>query len=245
MTFWFFPLPRLIFMLAPLLHIFFDIKIFVSNVDEAIAYTATYIVVNVMMQNYLYGRVRWPWMSELYEYVQGVFLSRPSSRWSLSPRKPTFNVTAKGLTLDNDHLSRTGAGRSSPSSAILLAGGLTAAYRYMFEPGVDEPDAGRRPVEHVQPDHRRRRARRRGGAQAARSASAPWRSIGAACSPQRRRDRRRDGARLGRRLPAQHRDGIVAAATERRRQTGRLRLEIEAVGDASSRAPTLPLRLPA
>ena len=74
MTYWFFPLPRLIFMIAPLLHIFFDVKLFVSTVEESIAYAATYVVVNAMIHNQLYGHVRWPWMSELYEYVQGVFL---------------------------------------------------------------------------------------------------------------------------------------------------------------------------
>jgi cellulose synthase (UDP-forming) len=135
MTFWFFPLPRMIFMLAPLLHIFFDVKIFVSNVDEAISYTLTYIIVNLMLQNYMYGNVRWPWISELYEYVQGVFLSKAIVSVVLSPRKPTFNVTAKGLSLDNDHLS----GLAWPFFAIyglLLVGGLTAAYRYTFEPGV-------------------------------------------------------------------------------------------------------------
>ena len=66
MTFWFFPFPRLIFMLAPLSYILFNVKIFVSNVDEAVAYTLTYMIVNVMVQNYLFGSVRWPWVSELY-----------------------------------------------------------------------------------------------------------------------------------------------------------------------------------
>ena len=35
----------------------------------------TYMIVNVMVQNYLFGSVRWPWVSELYEYCQGVFLA--------------------------------------------------------------------------------------------------------------------------------------------------------------------------
>ena len=135
MTFWLFPLPRMIFMLAPLLHIFFDVKIFVSSIDEAIAYTATYIVVNLMLQNYLYGRVRWPWMSELYEYVQGVFLTKAILSVLTSPRKPTFNVTAKGQSLDHDHLSRL-APPFVIIFAILAIGVLTAGYRYMFEPGV-------------------------------------------------------------------------------------------------------------
>ncbi len=136
MTFWFFPVPRMIFMFAPLTHIFFDIKIFVSNFDEAIAYTLTYMIVNIMLQNYLYGRVRWPWVSELYEYVQGVFLAKAIVSVVMSPRKPTFNVTAKGLTLDEDHLSEL----AWPFFAIyglLLCAGCVAAWRYMFEPGVD------------------------------------------------------------------------------------------------------------
>jgi cellulose synthase (UDP-forming) len=135
MTFWFFPFPRLIFMLAPLAYILFDVKIFVSNVDEAVAFTATYMISNVMLQNYLFGAVRWPWVSELYEYCQGVFLSKAIVSVILNPRKPTFNVTAKGLTLDNDHLSEL----AWPFFAVylmLLTGTLVAAFRYVVEPGV-------------------------------------------------------------------------------------------------------------
>ena len=136
MIFWLFPLPRLVFTIAPLLHIFFDVKIFVSSMDEAMAYTATYIVVNVMLQNYLYGRVRWPFMSELYEYIQGVYLAKAIVAVALSPRSPSFNVTQKGITLENDHLS----GLAWPFFAIfgiLALGAGTAFYRYAFEPGAE------------------------------------------------------------------------------------------------------------
>lgn len=135
MTFWFFPLPRLAFMMAPLLHIFFDVKIFVSSIDEAIAYTATYVVVNMMVQNYLYGHVRWPWVSELYEYVQGVYLAKAIASVVWSPRKPTFNVTAKGISMEEEHLSSL----AKPFLIIfgLLASGvITAGWRYLYEPGV-------------------------------------------------------------------------------------------------------------
>lgn len=135
MTYWFFPVPRLIFMLSPLLYIFLDVKLFVSNVEETIAYTLLYIIVNLMLQNYLYGRVRWPWVSELYEYAQGVFLIKAMATVIRSPRKPTFNVTAKGLTLDKDHLSEL-AWPFFTLYALLFAGGLVAAWRYAFEPDV-------------------------------------------------------------------------------------------------------------
>ncbi|KMO27329.1 cellulose synthase [Methylobacterium variabile] len=135
MTFWFFPIPRLAFMFAPLLHIFFDLKIFVASVDESIAYTATYIVINLMMQNYVYGKFRWPFVSELYEYVQGLYLSKAIVSVIWSPRKPTFNVTNKGATLEHDHLSSL----ALPFFAVyglLATGCVVAAWRYLFEPGV-------------------------------------------------------------------------------------------------------------
>lgn len=135
MIFWLFPLPRLVFMFAPLFHIFFDVRIFVSSIDECIAYTASYVVANAMLQNNLYGRVRWPWMSELYEYVQGVFLARSILSVAISPRKPTFNVTAKGQSLDRAHLSKLAA----PLIAIFIVlalGVMTAGYRYLTEPGI-------------------------------------------------------------------------------------------------------------
>jgi len=137
MTFWLFPFPRLVFMLAPLSYIFFNVKIFVCNVDEFVAYTLTYMTANLMLQNYLYGCVRWPLISELYEYCQGVFLSKALVSVCMNPRKPTFNVTAKGLTLDNDHLSEL----SWPFFAIfglLALGAAVAGYRYFFEAGVGD-----------------------------------------------------------------------------------------------------------
>lgn len=135
MTFWFFPIPRLIFMFAPLLHIFFDLKIFVASVDESIAYTLTYIIINLMIQNYVYGKFRWPFVSELYEYIQGVYLAKAIVSVIASPRKPTFNVTNKGATLDHDHISSL----ALPFFLIyllLMLGCAVAAWRYLFEPGV-------------------------------------------------------------------------------------------------------------
>jgi cellulose synthase (UDP-forming) len=136
MTFWFFPLPRLVFTFAPLFHIFFDMKIFVSSMDEAFSYTGTYMVVNLLLQNYLYGRVRWPFVSELYEYVQGVYLAKAIISVVTKPRKPTFNVTSKGISLEENHLSAL----ARPFFAIftiLLVGAVTAFFRYFTQPGAE------------------------------------------------------------------------------------------------------------
>lgn len=137
MTFWLFPAPRLIFMLAPLLYIFFDIKIFVSNFGETLAYTASYVTVNALMQSYLYGHVRWPWMSELYEYVQGVYLTKAIASVIVSPRKPSFNVTAKGTSQEDDRLSEL-AWPFFALFGLMTLGIATALWRYFFDPGVTD-----------------------------------------------------------------------------------------------------------
>ncbi len=136
-TFWLFPLSRLAFMFSPLLYIFFSLEIYKANILEFASYAVTYLVSSFAMQSYLYGRVRWPWISELYEYVQAVFLFGSIVSVVRNPRKPTFNVTAKGQTLDQSKLSPL----AKPYFAIfflLLAAALYSGYRVLTEPVASE-----------------------------------------------------------------------------------------------------------
>lgn len=135
--FWLFPLTRLTFMFAPLLYIFFSLQIFEANILEFAAYTATYLVSSFAMQSYLYGKVRWPWISELYEYVQSVLLLGSIVSVVRNPRKPTFNVTAKGQTLEESKLSPL-ARPYFIIFFILLAGTGYAVWRYLTEPMASE-----------------------------------------------------------------------------------------------------------
>ena len=132
--FWMFPVARLPFFISPLLYIFFSMQIYVANSQEFIAYTILYMTANLLMQNYLYGTVRWPWISELYEYSQSFLLAKGVFSVIMKPRAPTFNVTAKGQTLDNDHLS----GLFRPffiAYCVMALAELIVAYRLILEPG--------------------------------------------------------------------------------------------------------------
>ncbi|WP_062203025.1 UDP-forming cellulose synthase catalytic subunit [Aureimonas sp. AU12] len=132
---WFFPVMRMIFMVAPLLFIFFNLKIYDVSTEEFFAYTLTYLAISSLIRNYLYGRVRWPWMSELYEYVQSVYLFRAIISVILNPRKPTFNVTSKGDTLQDDRLSEIALPYFAIFAVLLGAMGY-AIYRYQTEPEI-------------------------------------------------------------------------------------------------------------
>ncbi|TGS57676.1 cellulose synthase catalytic subunit (UDP-forming), partial [Mesorhizobium sp. M1D.F.Ca.ET.183.01.1.1] len=127
------PFPRAIFMVAPLFYLFFDLQIFTASGGEFMSYTLSYMIVNLMMQNYLYGAFRWPWISELYEYVQTVHLLPAIVSVILNPRKPTFKVTAKDESIATSRLSEIG----KPFFVIfgvLLVGVAMTAYKVYTEP---------------------------------------------------------------------------------------------------------------
>jgi cellulose synthase (UDP-forming) len=131
--FWLFPFPRAIFLVAPLFYLFFGLQIFTASGGEFLAYTLTYMIVNLMMQNYLYGAFRWPWISELYEYVQTVHLLPAVISVILNPRKPTFKVTAKDESILQSRVSEIGL-PFFVIFAVLLVGVAVTVYRVYTEP---------------------------------------------------------------------------------------------------------------
>ena len=137
MTYWFFPIFRLPFLISPLLFIYFNMQIYIANMQEFISYTALYMIANMMMQNYLYGKVRWALVSEVYEYVQTIYLARGLLSVVLNPYKPTFNVTDKGNSLDKDHLSEL----STPFFVLFgvyFISALVCAWRWFNERDANE-----------------------------------------------------------------------------------------------------------
>ncbi len=131
--FWLFPFARTIFLIAPLFYLFFDLQIFTASGGEFLAYTLTYMIVNLMMQNYLYGEFRWPWISELYEYIQTVHLLPAVVSVILNPRKPTFKVTAKDESIATSRLSEIGMPFFFIFGVLLLGVAVTV-YKVYAEP---------------------------------------------------------------------------------------------------------------
>ena len=135
--FWLFPLSRLIFMIAPALYVFLDLSIYVASIQEFVAYTAFFLISNVLVQNRVFGTVRWPWVSEVYEYVQSFHLTKAIVSVVLKPNAPTFKVTAKGETLERDHVSAL-AWPLFAFFGFLVATTAWAAYRLSLEGTANE-----------------------------------------------------------------------------------------------------------
>ncbi len=134
MTFWLFPLVRMTFILAPLAYLFFGLQIFVATIGEVAVYMTSYMAVNFMIQNALYGKVRWPLVSEIYETAQAPYLSSAIFKTLANPRGAKFNVTAKDEVLEEDFISPI----FKPLLAIFaltLLGVVAAAVRWVMFPG--------------------------------------------------------------------------------------------------------------
>lgn len=134
MSFWLFPLVRIGFLIIPLFYLFFGLEIFVATGPEVLAYMVSYLLVSFLVQNALFGRVRWPLISEVYEVAQAPYLGVQIFKTILRPRAATFAVTAKDETLDSDAISPI----YKPLLALfaLLALGLAiAVFRWFAFPG--------------------------------------------------------------------------------------------------------------
>jgi cellulose synthase (UDP-forming) len=137
MMFWLFPMSRLVFVFSPALYIFFNLEIYNATFQEFIVYTSVTMFTSALFQNYLFGTVRWPWISETYEYLQSLTLVRTIFSTLISPKKPTFKVTDKGTSLDEDFFSPHGWAFLI-SLIFLVATSLFGVYRLHLENYANE-----------------------------------------------------------------------------------------------------------
>ncbi|AWI85986.1 cellulose synthase catalytic subunit (UDP-forming) (plasmid) [Alloyangia pacifica] len=134
MSFWLFPLIRTIFLLSPLLYLFFGLEIFVVDPEEVFVYILPYLLIGFMVQNALFSEVRWPQISEVYEIAQTPYILKALVETVLRPRGASFKVTAKDGSLEHAFLSPI----YRPLTllvALLLAGLAAGAYRWYAFPG--------------------------------------------------------------------------------------------------------------
>jgi cellulose synthase (UDP-forming) len=103
--FWLFGYARLVFVLAPVLYLLFGMRLYSARADELAGYALPHLAAAVLTTQYLFGRVRWMFVSELYELLQSIFSVRAITAVLLRPRSPAFRVTPKGQQNDREHIS--------------------------------------------------------------------------------------------------------------------------------------------
>ena len=103
--FWFFGLARVVFWFSPLLFLFFGLQVYNATLPQIAAFTLPHLVAAFLASDFMFGKFRHPFFSELYETVQSIFLVPAIFATLVNPRSPTFKVTPKGQSLSQDFLS--------------------------------------------------------------------------------------------------------------------------------------------
>ena len=103
--YWFFPFARVIFFVAPMMYLLFGLHIYNANTTEILAYTLPHYWASLHLSSFLFRRVRWPFVSLLYETLQSLFSLQGLFKTISNPRAPKFVVTPKGMHLDEDFIS--------------------------------------------------------------------------------------------------------------------------------------------
>lgn len=104
-AFWLFPYARTVFLLIPSAWLIFGLQVYHANLAQFAAYTLPHLAGVLLAGHLLYGRVRWSFVSELYEMLQAFYSLRGLNQVLRNPRAPRFRVTPKGEVHYRDFVS--------------------------------------------------------------------------------------------------------------------------------------------
>jgi len=103
--FWFFSFSRFMFMIAPFLFLYGNLQVYHATLAQCLAYPIPYMVLSMILTNFIHGEVRHPFFSELYETVMAFFNLPAIIGVLCNPRSPQFKVTPKDTNLESDTVS--------------------------------------------------------------------------------------------------------------------------------------------
>lgn len=131
--FWFFSFARMVYLLSPLSYLIFGLMIYQATLPQFAAYALPHIVGTLLVSNHFFGKVRWAFVSELYELMQSIFSFIGIVKVMRNPRSPTFLVTPKGEQLNEDFISKL-AKPFYYIYAISVIGTMIGVYRLFAVP---------------------------------------------------------------------------------------------------------------
>ena len=103
--FWFFGVARVIYFLAPSAFLLFGMSIYHASAPQIVAYALPFVFSTFVVTDFLFGKMRRPFFSEIYESVQSVFLAPAVLSTIRHPHKPSFKVTPKGIGSRDEQLN--------------------------------------------------------------------------------------------------------------------------------------------
>ncbi len=103
--FWMFGFARIIFFLSPLFFLLFSLRVYNASLSQVLVYAVPHLLASYFVSNFLYGKLRHPFYSELFEIIQSIYMIPAVLSVFRRPRAPRFRVTPKFVPLNRDTLT--------------------------------------------------------------------------------------------------------------------------------------------
>lgn len=103
--YWLFSVTRLLLLGAPVVTLLFGVHVADAAVVDVLLYGLPALLASAISASYLHGRVRWPFVSLVYEVAQSVHLTQSLFELLRNLRAPKFKVTPKGEVLAHNFVS--------------------------------------------------------------------------------------------------------------------------------------------
>jgi cellulose synthase (UDP-forming) len=132
MLHFFYGLPRLVFLTAPLSYLFFEAHIINAAAMTIFVYALPHIAHANMTNSRLQGPFRHSFWAEVYETVLATYILMPTTLALINPKLGTFNVTAKGGLIDRDYFDRDIAKPYLMLLGINLIGFMVGVCRFIW-----------------------------------------------------------------------------------------------------------------
>ncbi|PHK93650.1 cellulose synthase catalytic subunit (UDP-forming) [Pseudoroseomonas rhizosphaerae] len=129
-----FPLPRFVFLTAPLAFLLFGQSIIAASPLAILAYAGPHIFHSIGTNSRVQGKVRHSFWSEIYETVLALYLLPVVLATLFDPKKGKFNVTDKGGTLEEGYFDLRAVAANFVLAIVLVLGLLSGIYGMAANP---------------------------------------------------------------------------------------------------------------
>ena len=87
------------------MFLFFGLRVYNVSLNQILLYAVPHLMASYYASNYLYGRMRHPFFSEIFETIQSIFLAPAVLSVFLNPHRPIFKATSKSISRRKDSLT--------------------------------------------------------------------------------------------------------------------------------------------
>ena len=137
MFYWLFGLAHIIFVLSPAMALLFGAILFSAPPVEIFLYVVPYLLAIYLSMHMLYGRVRWLFVSEVYETIQAFSTLLTPLKTLLLPAGKMFYVTPKEESSEHDTVSSLSKNFYILFAVLMLSAGVGLYHMLHDENGVE------------------------------------------------------------------------------------------------------------